>query len=64
MSGSELDEITQLLVAASEGEVDAMDDVFASVYPRLKQLARSQRRGWRGDDTLCWQILAELESNR
>jgi RNA polymerase sigma factor (TIGR02999 family) len=57
LSGSELDEITQLLVAASEGEVDAMDDVFASVYPRLKQLARSQRRGWRGDDTLGTTVL-------
>lgn len=30
----------------------AMDDVFASVYPRLRRLARSRRRAWQGDHTL------------
>jgi len=29
-----------------------MDDVFASVYPRLRRLARSQRRRWHGNDTI------------
>lgn len=34
-----------------------MDDVFASVYPRLKRLARSQRRRWQGNDTLATTVL-------
>jgi len=51
-SGSELQEITQLLVAAGQGREGALDEVFASVYPRLRQLARSRRRGWQGDNTL------------
>ncbi|HKJ02433.1 MAG TPA: sigma-70 family RNA polymerase sigma factor [Longimicrobiales bacterium] len=48
----ELNEITQLLVAAGKGVDGAMDDVFASVYPRLRQLARSRRRAWQGNNTL------------
>lgn len=51
-NGAELHEITQLLVAAGEGRDGALDEVFASVYPRLRQLARSRRRGWQGDNTL------------
>ena len=39
-------------MAAGEGERDAMEDLFASVYPRLKQLARSRRRNWHGNNTL------------
>lgn len=50
--GSELHEITQLLVAAGDGHEGALDEVFASVYPRLRQLARSRRRGWQGNHTL------------
>jgi RNA polymerase sigma factor (TIGR02999 family) len=53
----ELDEITQLLVAAGEGRAGAMGDVFASVYPRLRKLARSQRRSWQGNDTLGTTVL-------
>jgi len=48
----ELEQITRLLVAAGEGQPGAMDDVFASVYPRLRRLARSQRRRWHGNDTI------------
>ena len=48
----ELDHITQLLVAAGEGHPGAMDEVFQSVYPRLKRLARSQRRRWQGNETI------------
>lgn len=48
----ELQDITQLLVAAGEGHAGAMDDVFSSVYPRLRELARSRRRSWRGNHTL------------
>jgi RNA polymerase sigma factor (TIGR02999 family) len=51
-SERELHEITQLLVAAGKGQSGALDEVFASVYPRLRQLARSRRRGWQGDHTL------------
>jgi RNA polymerase sigma factor (TIGR02999 family) len=49
---AELHEITQLLVAAGEGREGALDEVFSSVYPRLRQLARSRRRGWQGNYTL------------
>lgn len=48
----ELEQITRLLVAAGEGQPGAMDDVFASVYPRLRRLARSQRRRWHGNETI------------
>lgn len=48
----ELDDITQLLVAAGQGKPGAMDEVFSSLYPRLRQLARSRRRGWQGNHTL------------
>lgn len=54
---NELHQITQLLAAAGEGQPGAMDDVFASVYPRLKRLARSQRRKWHGNDTLATTVL-------
>ena len=46
------DEITRWLAAASSGDPKAMDQVFASVYPRLRALAGSRRRSWSGDDTL------------
>lgn len=52
MDARELQDITQLLVAAGSGQAGAMDDVFSSVYPRLRELARSRRRSWRGDHTL------------
>lgn len=52
MDTRDLQDITQLLVAAGAGQAGAMDDVFASVYPRLRELARSRRRSWRGDHTL------------
>ncbi len=49
---SELNDITRLLLAAGQGQPGAMDEVFSSLYPRLRQLARSRRRGWRGNHTL------------
>lgn len=52
MDVRELQDITQLLAAAGAGRPGAMDDVFSSVYPRLRELARSRRRSWRGDHTL------------
>ena len=45
-------DITRWLEAASEGDPTAMDEVFAAVYPRLRALARSKRRGWSGDETV------------
>ncbi len=48
----ELQEITQMLVAAAQGEGAALDEVFSSMYPRLRELAKSRRRGWHGDNTM------------
>ncbi len=45
-------DITRLLEAAGQGEQGAMDEVFASVYPRLRQIAKSRRRQWQGNHTL------------
>ena len=49
---NELQDITQLLVAAGQGRDGAMDEVFSSVYPRLRELARSRRRNWQGNHTM------------
>jgi RNA polymerase sigma factor (TIGR02999 family) len=46
------DDITRMLDAAREGDAEANDELFASVYPRLRQIAKQRRRGWRGDDTM------------
>jgi RNA polymerase sigma factor (TIGR02999 family) len=46
------DDITRLLMAAGEGNDQAMDDVFHVVYPRLKEIARARRRGWKGSHTM------------
>lgn len=48
----ELAPITRLLHAAAGGDPQAMDDVYASVYPRLRQIARSRLRSQRRDATL------------
>lgn len=48
----DLQNITKLLVAAGKGHEGAMDQVFSSVYPRLREMARSRRRGWQGDHTM------------
>lgn len=45
-------DITRMLVAAREGEPGAMDDLFESVYPRLLEIAKRRRRGWRGNETI------------
>lgn len=49
---NDVQNITKLLVAAGQGHEGAMDQVFSSVYPRLRELARSRRRGWQGDHTM------------
>jgi RNA polymerase sigma factor (TIGR02999 family) len=45
-------DITQLLIAASEGDVHAMDRVVPLVYQQLKRMARSRLRNERPDHTL------------
>lgn len=45
-------DITRMLDAARGGDSDANEELFASVYPRLRQIAKQRRRGWRGDDTM------------
>ena len=44
--------ITMLLDAARRGEGTATDELFAAVYEELRRLARSNRRRWRGNETL------------
>lgn len=45
-------DITRLLDAAGAGRPEALDEVFEVAYPRLREIARARRRGWRGSDTL------------
>lgn len=45
-------DITRLLEAAGDGSSEAMDEVFEVVYPRLREIARSRRRGWQGSHTM------------
>ena len=44
--------ITLLLNAARDGDGAATESLFQAVYAELKVLARSQRRSWRGNDTM------------
>jgi RNA polymerase sigma factor (TIGR02999 family) len=46
------DEVTQLIVDSSEGQVSARDRLLDLVYAELHALARSRMRGERGDHTL------------
>lgn len=50
--GFDPDDITRLLGAAQEGDQRAMDEVFESVYPKLRQMAEARRRSWRGNFTM------------
>ena len=45
-------DVTGLLVAASHGEPDAMEQLFPAVYGKLKMLARKHLRSERADHTL------------
>lgn len=44
--------ITVLLEAARRGEEGANNDLFAAVYSDLREIAHSNRRRWRGNETL------------
>lgn len=46
------DSITVLLAAARDGRDGAGDRLFAAVYDELRLLARSNRRNWRGNETM------------
>lgn len=46
-------EITRLLRAAQDGDAQALEQVLARVYERLRQLARRQLAVDRGAQTLC-----------
>ena len=47
-----LEDITRLLHAAGAGRPGALDEAFASVYPRLRRLARGRRKGLAAQETL------------
>jgi len=44
--------ITELLEAARTGDSAATERLFDAIYGELKVIARSQRRRWRGNETL------------
>ncbi len=48
----ETQDITRLLQAASAGDEDLSDALFDAVYQELRSIAKSQRRRWRGNETL------------
>lgn len=45
-------EITKLLQTLGAGESGSAEELFASVYDTLRQIAHGQRRRWRGAETL------------
>ncbi len=46
------DQVTELLAAASGGNVEALNQLFPLVYEELRRLARNRLRGERADHTL------------
>jgi RNA polymerase sigma factor (TIGR02999 family) len=52
MNASQETTATQLLVRVRAGDRAAFDELVSIVYQELRNLARIQRRRWRGDDTL------------
>lgn len=46
------EDITEFLHRATEGDREALDAVFSTVYEELHRLARSQRRRWDGNHTI------------
>lgn len=49
---SKQETVTRVLRRVEEGDRDALDSLFELVYDELRELARRQRRRWRGDHTL------------
>lgn len=52
MSERDQDTVTRLLDEMRAGNPGAFDGLLPLVYDELRQLARRQRRRWRGDETL------------
>ena len=52
MSALSPDSVTRLLLAAKEGQENALNELFPLVYGELHKLAHQNRRGWYGDNTL------------
>lgn len=46
------EEITRVLRALEQGDEEALDQLFASLYGQLHNMAHAQRRGWSGQETL------------
>jgi RNA polymerase sigma factor (TIGR02999 family) len=49
---NEPENITQLLQLASQGDRQASDELFGSVYRELRIIARAHRQRWHGNDTI------------
>ncbi|MGE5236037.1 MAG: ECF-type sigma factor [Acidobacteriota bacterium] len=52
-------EITELLIAWSDGRREAADEVFRLVYDELRRLARGQRRAGYGHDLTTTELVHE-----
>ena len=52
MSDSVQTTVSMLLAEVRAGSRSAFDDLVPIVYEELRDLARAQRRGWQGDETL------------
>ena len=44
--------VTMLLSELQSGNLDAVDKLFERVYETLRAMARDQRSGWKGDNTM------------
>lgn len=44
--------ITRLLRAAADGDKRSSDELYQSVYDQLHEIAKRQRRKWKGNETL------------
>lgn len=51
MDQQERERVRALLQAVTDGDGNALDEVFSIVYGELRSLAHSQRRRWEGDYT-------------
>ncbi len=49
---AEIGDITRLLRSASDGDPDASNELFETVYHELRKIARAHRRNWSGNETL------------
>ena len=52
MSDDTQTSVTLLLSELQAGKTGAVDKLFERVYETLRSMARNQRKGWKGDDTM------------